>query len=70
MRELYKINSHLIIGGNANIKAVNKIKKLNKKTILGKERCIYKIQGDRKEYLRYKGDLITVKDYKKVMSNK
>jgi len=47
-----------------------KTKMISKKEILGKERCIYKIQGDRKEYLRYKGDLITVKDYKKVMSNK
>uniref|UniRef100_A0A6C0LMX9 Uncharacterized protein n=1 Tax=viral metagenome TaxID=1070528 RepID=A0A6C0LMX9_9ZZZZ len=69
MIELYN-KSKSSQGGNANIKAVNKIKKLSKKTILGKERCIYAIQGDRKEYLRYKGDLIPVKDYKKVMSNK
>ena len=54
-------------GGNAKI---NKITKKSKKSILGKERCIYKIQGDRKEYLRYKGKLIPVKDYKKLMSNK
>ena len=54
-------------GGNAKI---NKITKQSKKSILGKERCIYKIQGDRKEYLRYKGKLIPVKDYKKLMSNK
>lgn len=51
-------------GGNA------KITKKSKKSILGKERCIYKIQGDRKEYLRYKGDLITVKDYTKLMKVK
>jgi hypothetical protein len=44
--------------------------KTAKKEILGKERCIYKIQGDRKEYLRYKGDLITVKDYKERMNAK
>lgn len=51
-------------GGNANIT------KKSKKSILGKERCIYKKAGDRKEYLRYKGDLITVKDYTKLMKAK
>lgn len=51
-------------GGNA------KITKKSKKSILGKERCIYKKAGDRKEYLRYKGDLITVKDYTKLMKAK
>ena len=54
-------------GGN---RKTNTVKKINKKTILGKERCIYAIQGDRKEYLRYKGDLIPVKDYKKRMKDK
>ena len=53
-------------GGSSNAN----ITRQSKKTILGKERCIYKIQGDRKEYLRYKGDLITVKDYKKLMKAK
>jgi hypothetical protein len=48
-------------GGNGNTK-----KKINKKMILGKERCIYTKLGDRKEYLKYKGELITVKDYKKI----
>jgi hypothetical protein len=43
-------------------------KKTNKKkNILGRERCIYKKSGDRKEYLKYKGDLITVKEYKIIM---
>ena len=51
-------------GGNA------KITKKTKKSILGKDRCIYKKAGDRKEYLRYKGDLITVKDYTKLMKAK
>ena len=37
-----------------------------KKEILGKERCIYKIQGDRKEYITYKGVLVTVKEYKEL----
>jgi hypothetical protein len=53
-------------GGSGNVN----ITKQSKKTIFGKERCIYAIQGDRKEYLRYKGDLIPVKDYKKLMKDK
>jgi hypothetical protein len=51
-------------GGNA------KVKKMAKKEILGRERCIYKKPGDRKEYLKHKGELITVKDYKKRMKDK
>ena len=31
---------------------------------------IYKIQGDRKEYVKHKGKLITVKDYKELMKAK
>lgn len=41
-----------------------------KKEILGKQRCIYKKAGDRKEYVKYKGNLITLKDYKKIISVK
>jgi hypothetical protein len=41
-----------------------------KKNILGTEKCIYKKQGDRKEYLRHKGKLITVKEYRKIKANK
>ena len=52
------------IGGN------NKITRTSKKEILGKERCIYKKSGDRKEYVKYKGGLITVKDFKKLMKSK
>jgi hypothetical protein len=44
-----------------------KITKTIKKEILGKERCIYKKSGDRKEYVKHKGDLITVSEYKKIM---
>ena len=33
-------------------------------------RCIYKIPGDRKEYLKHKGKLITVKEYKELMKAK
>jgi hypothetical protein len=47
-----------------------KSKKQPKKEILGKMRCIYKIPGDRKEYVKHKGKLITVKDYKKLMKAK
>jgi hypothetical protein len=36
-----------------------------KKEILGKDRCIYKIQGDRKEYVKYKGELVYVKELHK-----
>jgi hypothetical protein len=38
-----------------------------KKIILGKERCIYKIQGSKREHVKYKGSIITVTDYKKLM---
>ncbi len=54
-------------GGNINN---IKIKKTAKKEILGKERCIYKKSGDRKEYLKHKGGLITVSEYKKLMKSK
>ena len=51
-------------------KGGKKSKKLPKKEILGKMRCIYKIPGDRKEYVKHKGKLITVKDYKELMKAK
>lgn len=47
-----------------------KSKKLPKKEILGEMRCIYKIPGDKKEYLKHKGKLITVKEYKELMKAK
>lgn len=47
--------------------AGGKIKRHAKKEILGKERCIYKKTGDRKEYVKHKGRFITVRDYKKLM---
>ena len=52
------------VGGNI------KIKIKNKKNILGKERCIYKISGNRNEYVKHKGELITVNDYKKIIKLK
>jgi hypothetical protein len=41
-----------------------------KKVVCGKLRCIYKIHGSRKEHLKYKGQLITVAEYKKMMMKK
>ena len=41
-----------------------------KKEVCGKLRCIYKIHGSRKEHLKYKGRLITVAEYKKMMMKK
>lgn len=38
-----------------------------KKVVLGKERCIYKVQGSKKDHIKYKGALIPVADYKKLM---
>jgi hypothetical protein len=52
------------LGGNT------KITKLTKKDILGKSRCIYKKSGDRKQYIKHKGVLITVNEYKKIMTTK
>jgi len=53
-------------GGNSNTEPM----KTTKKQILGKERCIYKKTGDRKEYVKHKGNLITVKDYRTMMKKK
>jgi hypothetical protein len=40
---------------------------ITKKVILGKERCIYKVRGSNKEHVKYKGSLIPVADFKKLM---
>tara|TARA_B110001450_G_scaffold127232_1_gene119720 strand:+ start:629 stop:1414 length:786 start_codon:yes stop_codon:yes gene_type:complete len=66
-----KINLYLGITESSNeTEGGKKSKKLPKKEILGKMRCIYKIPGDRKEYLKHKGKLITVKEYKELMKAK
>jgi hypothetical protein len=46
-------------GGNKKNKPVI----YKKKIILGKERSIYKISGSRKDYIKYKGNLVTVSDF-------
>jgi hypothetical protein len=36
------------------------------KLLFGKVRCIYKKSGDKKEYVKHKGFLITIKQYKDI----
>jgi hypothetical protein len=57
------ISPHILVGGGS-------YKKTNKKNILGKERCIYKKSGDRKEYIKYKGNFIAVREYKKLLKTR
>ena len=48
-----------------------KVKKCEKKkVVLGKERCIYKVSGSKKDYMKYKGKLVPVTDYVKYMKKK
>jgi len=57
--------------GGRKAKAKNVVKPSPvKKVVCGKLRCIYKIHGSRKEHLKYKGRLITVAEYKKLMNTK
>lgn len=63
-REDYQKNILKLFGVNKN--GGNKKNKpviYKKKIILGKERSVYKISGSRKDYLKYKGNFITVKDF-------
>lgn len=49
----------------------NKIYKCEKnKIVLGKERCIYKVYGSKKHYLKHKGKLMAVTDFIKHMKHK
>ena len=48
-----------------------KVKKCEeKKVVLGKERCIYKVSDSKKDYMKYKGKLVPVSDYVKSMKKK
>lgn len=67
MRRAEDYKDYEIYGGKKNkSKDSNKKNKPNmykKKIILGKERCIYKIPGSRKDYVKYKGKFIIVKNF-------
>jgi hypothetical protein len=56
------------IGGGMKNQKVKKCEK--KKVVLGKERCIYKVSGSKKDYMKYKGKLVPVTDYIKSMKKK
>ena len=55
-------------GGGMVNQEVKKCEK--KKVVLGKERCIYKVSGSKKDYMKYKGKLVPVTDYIKSMKKK
>jgi hypothetical protein len=57
-----------LIGGAMVNQKVKKCEK--KKVVLGKERCIYKVSGSKKDYMKYKGELVAVSDYVKSMKKK
>jgi hypothetical protein len=54
--EIYK--EHIFLGGKKSIK----------KEFFGKNKIIYKLKGDRKEYVKHKGILITIKEYRLLMT--
>ena len=57
--------------GNGGGMVNQKVKKCEKKkVVLGKERCIYKVSGSKKDYMKYKGKLVPVTDYVKYMKKK
>ena len=56
------------LGGAMKNQEVKKCEK--KKVVLGKERCIYKVSGSKKDYMKYKGKLVPVTDYVKYMKKK
>ena len=65
-----RANSATILRQPQPLRGGKKSKKQPKKEILGKIICIHKIPGDRKEYVKHKGKLITIKKYKELMKVK
>ena len=69
MNDFDKTNwENFFLGGGMVNQKVKKCEK--KKVVLGKERCIYKVSGSKKEYMKYKGKLVPVTDYVKYMKKK
>jgi|LauGreDrversion4_2_1035121.scaffolds.fasta_scaffold277396_2 hypothetical protein len=70
----YIIKHNINIGGKPKAKSKkNKIsqkKQSEYKEILGKKMKIYKMPDSRKQYVRYKGELHSISDYKNLMKQK
>jgi len=67
---VYKTDFNKVLEKNGGMKN-QKVKKCEKKkVVLGKERCIYKVSGSKKDYMKYKGKLVAVSDYVKYMKKK
>jgi hypothetical protein len=71
MQTFYGTIDGNLLGGNGGAMVNQKVKKCEKKkVVLGKERCIYKVSGSKKDYMKYKGKLVPVTDYVKYMKKK
>jgi hypothetical protein len=67
---VYKTGFNTVLEKRGGMKN-QKVKKCEKKkVVLGKERCIYKVSGSKKDYMKYKGKLVAVSDYVKSMKKK
>jgi hypothetical protein len=67
---VYKTGFNTVLEKSGGMKN-QKVKKCEKKkVVLGKERCIYKVSGSKKDYMKYKGKLVAVSDYVKSMKKK
>jgi hypothetical protein len=74
LRQLHENNMQTFYDtwdGNGDAMVNQKVKKCEKKkVVLGKERCIYKVSGSKKDYMKYKGELVPISDYVKSMKKK